>query len=270
MSDTYPQVHITTADGKVVYWPANDMTRLAPGVVCEIAGRVKEFRAVLKKHKEELPPEVYRVLQMLARPIDHEEAWFSGKSITVHNAIKDIAESRGSICTASGKTISIANIATETIHIEDLAHSLSRICRFNGHVLEFYCVAAHSVHVSEFLQKKGHSPYVQLIGLLHDMAEGIIGDIISPIKDLVPGIKELENIILDRAYQCLGIPKPDETTTYIVKDADNQVFLAEKHYLLHSAAQTNVVEPVIKATVPGEYSNKFLETYYELRSQIKA
>jgi len=270
MSDTYEEVHITTAEGKKVYWPKNDMTRLAPGVVCEIAGRVKEFRAALDKHRNELPPELSRVLSLLARPIDHEEAWFSGKSLVVHNAIKEIAEARGCICTASGQTIDISNIVNETLRIEDLAHAMSRICRFNGHVLDFYCVAAHSVHVSEYLKFKGHSPYIQLIGLLHDMAEGIIGDIISPIKDLVPGIKELENIVLDRAYKCLAIPKPDKTTTMLVKDADNQIFLAEKNHLLHHSAKADTVNelPVIESTKPGEYTNKFLATYYQLLSQI--
>ena len=89
-SDSYEEVHVTLADGRKIYWPKGDMTRLAPGAVCNVAGRIVDLRNLLKNHGEEIPAAIYQKLAMLARPIPWEEAWFSGKSVDVHNALKQL------------------------------------------------------------------------------------------------------------------------------------------------------------------------------------
>jgi len=80
------------ADGRKIYWPKGDMSRLAPGAVCNIACRIVDLRSILANHGERIPADIYQKLNMLARAIPWEEAWFSGKSIEIHNAIKQLAE----------------------------------------------------------------------------------------------------------------------------------------------------------------------------------
>jgi hypothetical protein len=92
------------------------------------------------------------------------------------------------LLTASGVLVDIANPDPAAIRIVDIAHALSRICRFGGHVVVYpYSVAQHSLMVSEFVP-----PDMAMAGLLHDAAEAYLGDLVSPVKALLPDYLELE------------------------------------------------------------------------------
>jgi hypothetical protein len=89
---------------------------------------------------------------------------------------------------ASGRAIYIDRPDPAAVYIEDIAHSLARICRFGGHLeVEHYSVAQHSVGVS-----RACNPEHALLGLLHDSAEAFVGDMIRPLKKLLPAYKEIE------------------------------------------------------------------------------
>jgi len=68
----------------------------------------------------------------------------------------------------------------QDIDIRDIAHALSMLNRFNGRTQKPFSVAQHSVMVSRLLP-----PKLRLFGLLHDAAEGVLGDVISPVKRLI-------------------------------------------------------------------------------------
>lgn len=92
--------------------------------------------------------------------------------------------------TASGRAVDLLNPDPRVISIEDIAASLSRISRFGGHLrddVETYTVAQHSVLVSQMVP-----PEMALVGLLHDAAEAYLGDVVSPLKRLLPGYAALE------------------------------------------------------------------------------
>lgn len=72
--------------------------------------------------------------------------------------------------------------------IEEIAYSLSFINRFTGHA-GGYNVAQHSVMVSHIVPKE-----YALEGLLHDAAEAYLGDVASPLKQLIKSLyKPLES-----------------------------------------------------------------------------
>lgn len=86
--NSYEDVHVTLADGRSIYWPKDDMTRLAPAAVCQVMQRVVELRAWIAQAESQGP--VDTKLKHIARPLPGEDAWLSGNSLRVHNELKEI------------------------------------------------------------------------------------------------------------------------------------------------------------------------------------
>ena len=86
------------------------------------------------------------------------------------------------IRTYSGKDVSLSDPQPVSIEIRDIACSLSRINRFNGATRLPLNVADHSLNVVRWLAMSKASPFVQLLGLLHDAHEAYIGDITEPMR----------------------------------------------------------------------------------------
>jgi 5'-deoxynucleotidase YfbR-like HD superfamily hydrolase len=91
------------------------------------------------------------------------------------------------ILTATGQKIDLLRPDPKRILTEDIAHSLSRLCRFNGHTGPHYSVAEHSQRVADIVP-----PQYQLEALLHDATEAYVGDMVRPLKELMPQYKEIE------------------------------------------------------------------------------
>ena len=86
----------------------------------------------------------------------------------------------------SGRRLEILNPSPLDIEIEDIAHGLSFLARWNGQTVGDYpfSVAQHSLLVEnifsrQFPEMDSHS---KLFALLHDSAEYVISDMISPLK----------------------------------------------------------------------------------------
>ena len=92
------------------------------------------------------------------------------------------------ISTRSGRRLYLHNPSPSQILIDDIAHGLAHQCRFNGQTNQFYSVAQHSVIVASILP-----PELKLAGLLHDAAEAYLGDIVQPLKELLPDFAEIES-----------------------------------------------------------------------------
>src|SRR5258708_12343297 len=86
----------------------------------------------------------------------------------------------------SGRRLDLLDPSPMDIEIEDIAHGLARVARWNGQTLgdHAFSVAQHSVIVEEIAAhlRAGLSPRWRLAALLHDAAEYVIGDMISPFK----------------------------------------------------------------------------------------
>lgn len=86
----------------------------------------------------------------------------------------------------SGRRLDLLDPSPFDVEIEDIARGLARVARWNGQTSgdHAFSVAEHSVVVEQLFTTLNPrcSPAEQLTALLHDAAEYVIGDMISPFK----------------------------------------------------------------------------------------
>ncbi len=171
------------------------------------------------------------------------------------------------IITHTGRRFDILDPKPDMIDIRDIAHSLSLLCRFNGHTHVFYSVAQHSCSVAFNVPKE-----IKLEALLHDAAEAYIGDIASPIKWVIPQIKEVEDRIEEAIIERFNLKLGNEG---LIKAADLRALATEKRDLIIDHPEPwsilEDVEPFQERTRPwsakGSYE-QFLEYFYDYRDGI--
>ena len=127
----------------------------------------------------------------------------------------------------SGRRLEILNPSPLDIEIEDIAHGLSFLARWNGQTIGDYpfSVAQHSLLVENIFSS--HFPKMdnqsKLFALLHDSAEYVISDMISPLKAHLGTTYEALDDKLTVAI-CIRFNIPTTKTKIIKK----QVKLADK------------------------------------------
>lgn len=86
----------------------------------------------------------------------------------------------------SGRRLDLLEPSPLDVEIEDIAHGLARVARWNGQTSgdHAFSVAQHSVLVWEIFRRlfPKRSADDELVTLLHDGPEYVIGDMISPFK----------------------------------------------------------------------------------------
>ena len=153
------------------------------------------------------------------------------------------------------------NPRAEDICIEDIAHSLSLQCRFNGHIAKHYSVAEHSILVAKAVEAQGESTLVVLAALLHDAGEAYLGDVVSPLKALLPEYKKYEKSADKCIAEKFGLPNPFPA---IICKMDKIVLKDEFSFLepfVTGAAVRELFTPI-------EAENAYLETYRILTEEL--
>jgi 5'-deoxynucleotidase YfbR-like HD superfamily hydrolase len=126
----------------------------------------------------------------------------------------------------SGRRLDLLDPSPLDIEISDIAHGLARVARWNGQTAgdHAFSVAQHSLLVEEIfrLQTPDSTTEQRLAALLHDAAEYVIGDMISPFKSAVGGDYKAVETRLQRAIHMRFALPPDmgETLRRAIKRAD--------------------------------------------------
>ncbi|MBI1238348.1 MAG: HD domain-containing protein [Alphaproteobacteria bacterium] len=133
----------------------------------------------------------------------------------------------------SGRRLDLLDPSPFDIEIEDIAHGLARVARWNGQTkgAHAFSVAQHSLLVERVAGEL--RPRIardwRLAALLHDAAEYVIGDLISPFKAAV-GIdyKAFERRLMAAIHLRFGLPAEiPAALTALTKRADQAVAYAE-------------------------------------------
>lgn len=135
------------------------------------------------------------------------------------------------IQTYTGRKVDLLHPEPEQIDPVDIAHALANQCRFNGHCKMFYSVAEHSILGSAMAS---YNSELARYFLLHDAAEAYLGDIVSPLKGLLPAYQEIEHDFWLAIAARFGLhPRmPDE-----VKEIDQRMLATEREQVLSGPAQ---------------------------------
>lgn len=111
----------------------------------------------------------------------------------------------------SGRRLDLLDPSPFDVEIEDIAHGLSRVARWNGQTSGewAYSVAQHSVLVERIagLLDRDLAQRWRLATLLHDAAEYVIGDMITPFKSVIgPDYKTVEAALMRAVHLRVGLP----------------------------------------------------------------
>ena len=163
-------------------------------------------------------------------------------------------------------------------NIDDIAHSLAHQNRYNGHTVVPYSVAQHCCLGAQYVKHKGFGPRSVLRALLHDAAEAYMGDIISPVKSMMPpALLEAERrLMMDIfVWAASGLPLEDEPLTdKMMDEIDQALFLSERRALFPPGTDwgdDDVPPPMtfrIEAWSPMVAKSEFLKIFrtHSLRS----
>ena len=127
----------------------------------------------------------------------------------------------------SGRRLDLLDPSPLDIEIEDIAHGLARVARWNGQTkgAHAFSVAQHCLLVERFVAelRPGVARSVRLAALLHDAAEYVIGDLISPFKAAVGlDYKAFENRLMGAVHLRFGLSaRPPAETEALIKRADH-------------------------------------------------
>jgi 5'-deoxynucleotidase YfbR-like HD superfamily hydrolase len=128
----------------------------------------------------------------------------------------------------SGRRLDLLDPSPLDIEIEDIAHGLARVARWNGQTkgAHIFSVAQHILLVD--VMARARTPRldnkIRLAILLHDAAEYVIGDLISPFKAVIgDSYKATESRLLSAIHLRFGLPpKLPAETERLIKTADRE------------------------------------------------
>ena len=153
------------------------------------------------------------------------------------------------------------------IAIEDIAHGLAYQCRFNGQTHEFYSVAQHSLIVASLVPTD-----LRLAALLHDAAEAYLGDMVKPLKVLMPAFAAIEDQVSAMIASAFGVDFSDYAP---IKRADLIALATEKRDLMpHSTERWTYLDGIrplpqrIVAMSPDQAKREFLGEFTRLGGTV--
>ena len=181
----------------------------------------------------------------------------------------------------SGRRLNILNPSPVDIEIDDIAHGLSFLARWNGQTIgDFpFSVAQHSLLVEKLFSDnfpKTEKKW-KMASLLHDAAEYVISDMISPLKNHLGSSYENLDILLTRAIHLrFGIPAdlPSKIKKNIKMADKNAAWLEARNLagfslketitIFGKFGRTEIEKDYLKPKSPIVTRELFLEKFYEL------
>lgn len=135
-----------------------------------------------------------------------------------------------------GNSVDLINPDPATIEPQDIAVSLSRVARFGGHTIEAFSVAQHSMlclRIADDMHRQSLSPAERLAVLLHDAHEAYIGDITTPVAQVLDphAITLLKHRLQAAIHRRFRLASP-VVYSGLIEEPDRIALLTEKRDLM--------------------------------------
>jgi len=179
----------------------------------------------------------------------------------------------------SGRRLDLLDPSPLDIEIEDIAQGLSRVARWNGQTAGkwAFTVAQHSLVVEQLAvaMKPLLPARWRLAALLHDAAEYVLGDLITPFKAQIgDSYKALERRLLAAVFLRFGLPAElPQPVALLLKRADRTAAFfeatllagfGEAEALKFFGRPRGVPEPDLTPLPPAEAERRFLRRFRHL------
>lgn len=170
----------------------------------------------------------------------------------------------------SGRYLDLKDPQPDQFDIVDIAAGLSKICRFGGQIQRFYSVAEHLVWAHFVAYQDGRDTQTLRAAFMHDAAESFLGDVVKPLKDMLPEYRAIE----DRMTAVIAA-KYDidfDATKAVVDEIDHALLIAERRQLFSPDKVKWTGEDVVRRIrvpfqcwKPIQAESEFLEVAYTLQ-----
>jgi 5'-deoxynucleotidase YfbR-like HD superfamily hydrolase len=174
----------------------------------------------------------------------------------------DLGKLDGCITTYSGIKFSLIDPKPENVRIEDIGKGLSYKGHFSGQTPKFFSIAQHSVLVHDLIPKRARNknPEIAMLALLHDASEAYIGDMVKPLKVLLPEFQKIENRLQSVILHSFGI---EEELMNYVKPYDIQAQEIEYNFFYNNRASNGIFYQS-----PEDSYKEFIEKYNKVLKQL--
>lgn len=165
-------------------------------------------------------------------------------------------KTNGQIRTYTGKKLNLLSPSIEMIDIRDIAKGLAYKPHYSGFSPKFFSIAEHSLAVEQMITEIDQENYqARLEALLHDASEAYTGDMIKPLKNLLPNFVIIEKKIQAVINSNYGITPG--TYGIDIKPFDNRIQEIEAMaFFTHKSDLTMfnkmLIEKYIKYLTPDE------------------
>lgn len=126
----------------------------------------------------------------------------------------------------SGHYLDLSNPQKNQFTIEDIAGGLSKICRFGGQIDCFYSVAEHAYWCATQAICDGLTRSEVAAVLMHDAAEAFVGDIVKPLKIMLPEFLAVEGRVERVIEGKFGVDF--RTCKSQIRKIDHEMLIAER------------------------------------------
>lgn len=171
----------------------------------------------------------------------------------------------------SGHYLDLRSPQPDQFTFADIAGALSKICRFGGQCERFYSVAEHSYHCARVALTDGLTIREQRAVLMHDAAEAFIGDIVKPLKIMLPDYATIETLMED----CILDKFDLDCDPNLIREIDQAMLIAERKSMFsrdsekwHGEDSVRALSVEFKNWRPSEAEQMFVVRAINLGMQV--